>query len=118
VAVTERLRDCAPLLHDLVHVDQAEKAEVAQWMAHACTLQTRVCVRSHALPPLYSYSMTERERTWPPPPHDLVQVDHAVHAVSTQSTGHEALLQVRISWSCGQATPPKVACVRARVRDW
>jgi hypothetical protein len=34
VAVIERLRDCAPAPHDLVQVDHASKAEVAQWIGH------------------------------------------------------------------------------------
>jgi hypothetical protein len=37
--VTERLRDCAPVPHDLVQADQAEKAEVAQWTGHTPWLQ-------------------------------------------------------------------------------
>ena len=32
--------------------------------------------------------MTLRVRVWPPPPHELVQVDHAVHGA-----------ELRISWS-------------------
>jgi hypothetical protein len=32
--VTERLRDCAPVPHDLVQELQAPKAAVVQWIGH------------------------------------------------------------------------------------
>jgi hypothetical protein len=94
----ERERDCAPVPHDLVQVDQASNADVAQWMAHWCWLQTRVSSRVHSAPPKSSCATTVRVRDWPPPPHELVQVDHAVHVLGTQSTGHSTALQERNSW--------------------
>ena len=45
LAVMERLRFCEPVPHDLVHVDQAENAEVAQCTAQVCALQLRVSSR-------------------------------------------------------------------------
>ena len=39
--VTERLRDCAPVAQEAVHVDQAPKVETTQCAAHAWTLQLR-----------------------------------------------------------------------------
>jgi hypothetical protein len=36
---------CEPVPHDLVHVDQAENAEVAQCTAQVCALQLRVSSR-------------------------------------------------------------------------
>jgi hypothetical protein len=43
--VTERLRDCAPVPHDLVQVLQLENALVSQWTALACSEQGRVSSR-------------------------------------------------------------------------
>ena len=39
-----RLRDCEPVPHDLVQVDHAPKALVAQWIGHAPWLHA--CVSS------------------------------------------------------------------------
>ena len=44
-ATVARLRFCEPVPHDLVQVDQAPKAEVAQSTAHAAALQLRVSSR-------------------------------------------------------------------------
>jgi hypothetical protein len=75
VAVTERLRDCAPLPHDLVHVDQAPKAEVAQWIGHGPRLHACVsAVCGHATPPYFGATLV-RLRDWKPLAHDVVQVD-------------------------------------------
>jgi hypothetical protein len=116
VAVTERLRDCAPLPHDLVHVDQAPKAEVAQWIGHGLRLHACVsAVCAQALPPQDGCTLV-RLRDWTPPAHDLVQVEKPPKAGSTQSTGQQELLQLRASLACGHALPPNVGCVMARLR--
>jgi hypothetical protein len=39
--VTERLRFCAPVPHDLVQVVQAENADTEQCTAQVCSLQLR-----------------------------------------------------------------------------
>jgi len=44
-SVKVRLRDCLPLPHDLVQVDQAVKAPMVQSTAQAALLQTRVSWR-------------------------------------------------------------------------
>ena len=44
-AVKERLRFCEPVPHDLVQVDQAEKAPTLPSVAQACWLQLRVSAR-------------------------------------------------------------------------
>jgi hypothetical protein len=97
VAVTERLRDCAPLPHDLVHVDQAPKAEVAQWIghgpwSHACV--SAVC--GHTTPPYFGATLV-RLRDWKPLAHDVVQVDQTLKVPTPQFTGHIWVPHVRTS---------------------
>jgi hypothetical protein len=71
----ERLRDCAPLPHDLVHVDQAPKAEVAQWLGHGVPHVRASCsCMVHAAPPFVGWA-TSRARVCVPVPHVTVQVD-------------------------------------------
>ena len=116
MAVTERLRDCEPLPHDLVHVDQAPKAEVAQWIGHGPALHACVsAVCGHAAPPKSGATLV-RLRDWKPPPHDLVQVDQLLKVPGTQSTGHSCWLHARVSAECGHALPPKVGCALLRSR--
>jgi len=92
--VMVRLRDCAPVPHDLVQVVHALKALVAQWIGHGPLPQERVVMLAgHALPPCMG-AVRLRVRCWEPPPQDLV---HAVYGPSkfgtTQSTGHAWVLQ-------------------------
>ena len=95
--MTVRLRDCAPVPHDLVQVDQAEKAEVAQCTGHGPWLHAWVsAVCGHALPPSVGATLV-RLRFCEPVPHDLVQVDQAPKEPSTQSVAHGAALQLRVS---------------------
>jgi len=71
--VTVRLRDCAPVPHDLVHAVQAEKAEVSQWIGHGPPPHDLVSAEcGHAAPP-YLGGVRARLRCWKPPPHDLLQ---------------------------------------------
>ena len=63
--------------------------------------------------------MTERLRDCEPPvPHDLLHVDQALNAVTTQTTGHACSLQLRASRRLGHSTPPKLTSVTGlRVRS-
>ena len=108
--VTVRLRDCAPVPHDLVHVDQAPNADVAQWTGHGPWLHACVsAVWLQALPPLVGSAVMTRLRDCEPAPHEVLQVDQAEgNAGSSQSVGHPLLLQERASNACGQALPPLV----------
>ena len=116
--VTVRLRDCAPVPHDLVHVDQAPNADVAQWIGHGPWLHACVsAVWLQALPPLVGSAVMTRLRDCEPAPHEVLQVDQAEgNAGSMQSVGHALLLQERASCACGQALPPSMGSVRARLR--
>ena len=114
--MTVRLRLCEPVPHDLVHADQAEKAEVAQWTGHGPWLHTRVSAEcGHALPPNVG-STVARLRFCEPVPHDFVHVDHAPNAGTAQSTAHDCSLQARVSAECGHALPPSVGATVARLR--
>ena len=116
--VTVRLRDCAPVPHDLVHVDQAPNADVAQWIGHGPWLHACVsAVWLQALPPKVGSAITTRLRDCVPAPHDAVQVDQtAGNAGSTQSVGQAWPLQERASCACGQALPPSTGAAMARLR--
>ena len=92
-----RLRFCEPTPHDLVQVDQAPKEPSTQSTAHGAALQVRVSAEcGHALPPNVG-AMVARLRFFEPPPHDLVQVDHALNESTTQSVAQAASLQTRVS---------------------
>ena len=60
-----------------------------------------------------------RERDCEPPaPHDLVQVDQALNAVTTQCAGQLCTLQDCVSSVCGHAAPPlRTAVSMLRERD-
>jgi hypothetical protein len=92
-----RLRDCEPESHDLVQAVQAPKVPTSQSAAHAWVLQARVSAEcGHAAPPNVG-STVARLRFCEPVPHDLVQVDQAPKAGTTQSVAHAATLQLRVS---------------------
>jgi hypothetical protein len=61
-------------------------------MLHACV--SAEC--GQATPPLVG-STVARVRCCEPPLHDLLQVDQAPKAGTTQSTGHACVLQARVS---------------------
>jgi hypothetical protein len=69
-----RLRDCEPVPHDLVQVDQLlAKASYTQSSAHAWLLQLRASEAcGHASPPSVGAARV-RLRDCEPLPHDLVQ---------------------------------------------
>ena len=71
---TERVRDCEPVPHVLVHVVQAWKPLTTQLRAQACWLHARVSsVCAQLLPPKRG-CVQARLRFCEPPPHDLVHV--------------------------------------------
>ena len=106
--MTVRLRDCAPVPHDLVHVDQALNVDVAQWIGHGPMLHDCVsALCGHTLPP-NSAGVLVRERDCVPSLHVTVHTDQVFHKPSTQLTGQAKLLQERASAACGHALPPNV----------
>ena len=116
MAVTERLRDCEPPPHDWEHVDQAPKAEVAQWIGHVVLLQERASnLCGQALPPLVG-AVRARLRFCEPVAQVTVHVDHAENVPMTQSVAHACALQSRVSAECGHALPPNVGSVMERLR--
>ena len=99
--MTERVRRCVPVPQDLVHVVQAPKADTAQCTGHGPWLHACVsAVCGHALPPLRG-AVCVRVRCCEPAPHDVVHVDHAPNAPSTQSTAHACSLHARVSSKYG-----------------
>ena len=72
----------------------------------------------HALPPKCGACVT-RVRICKPVPHDTEQLPQlSDQAVALQSTGHCAVLQVRVSLACGHSAPPFAGCTRVRLRTW
>ena len=61
-------------------------------------MQLRVSAEcGHTLPPNVGKAFA-RLRCCEPPPHDLLHADHAPNAAATtQSAGHEPVLQLRVS---------------------
>ena len=87
-----------------------------QSAGHACVLQARVSAEcGHAVPP-FEGSTVARLRLCEPVPHDLVQVDQALKADTTQLTAHGCELHERTSELCGHAAPPNVGATCERLR--
>ena len=59
-----------------------------------------------------------RDRDCDPPPHELVQVVHALKALVWQWTGQGPWLHERVSAVCGHAVPPLRGSTTARPRRW
>jgi hypothetical protein len=117
--VTERLRDCEPVPHDLVQVVQAPKAEASQWIGHGPALQARVSALCGQAAPPSTGSTLVRERLWTPAPHVVLQALQADGKTpGTQSTGQACVLHDAASSRCGQALPPKRGSVFWRARVW
>ena len=111
-----RVRFCEPAPHDLVQLDHAVQVAMLQSAGHACVLQARVSVEcGHATPPDEG-STVARLRLCEPVPHDLVQVDQALKADTTQLTAHGCELHERASDSCGHVAPPNVGATCERLR--
>ena len=107
----DRLRDCAPPPHDLLHADQAQNTDTRQLSAHANELQLRASlIYGHSTPPNVTAVMMERERDCAPVPHDLVHVDQALYSDTAQSTGQGEVLHMRLSSRYGHAYPPWASC--------
>ena len=117
---TDRDRDCAPVPHEVVHVDHALKLDTTQCLTHGCALHANVsAVCGHGLPPKLLGCVTLRVRVLTPPPHDLEHVVLTPKLLTAQSTGQAWVLQARVSALWGHATPPcSTGCVTLRVRLW
>jgi hypothetical protein len=115
--VTERLRDCAPVPHDLVQVDQTPNADVAQWMGHGPLLHACVsAVWPQALPPNVGSATMTRLRDCEPAPHVVLHAPKSPKLGTSQSVGQSWALHVRTSSEAVQALPPKVGGVSVRLR--
>jgi hypothetical protein len=101
-----RLRDCAPVPHDLVQLVQAPKAEVAQCTGHEPCVHACVSVAcGHTVPPLVGCTNV-RERLWKPAPQDALHVPHAVQEPMTHGVAHVCTLQSLVSRFTGHTLPP------------
>ena len=96
-AVSERLRDCEPTPHDLVHVVHAPQEATTQLRGQACLLHWRVSAEcGQASPPLRGW-ISVRSRDWNPVPHDLVHEVQAFQDFTMQSLAHACELHGRVS---------------------
>ena len=111
-----RSRFWEPPLQELVQADHVLKAPTPQSVAQGAALQARVSAEcGHAAPPSVG-STVARLRLCEPVPHDLVQVDQALKADTTQLTAHGCELHERTSELCGHAAPPNVGATCERLR--
>lgn len=111
------VRDCEPLPQNWL---QGPKADQPPSIGHGPPPQARLCLLAgHAAPPCLG-AVRLRVRCWEPPPQDLVHVVYAPKFGTTQSTGHERVLQFcERDTSVGQALPPhELARAMVRVALW
>ena len=103
LTMTLRLRLCEPVLQEREHADHTLKPLTSQSTAHANALHERCSsLDGHTLPP-YNALLTVLRRNWMPPPQVFEHDDHEPNMLTTQSTGHECLLHLRVRTSAGQA---------------
>ena len=90
-------------------------AKVGAGVGHAAVAHTRSAVAGQDRPPWAACVSIVAVRDWVPPPH---VTEHVVHSfqVNEQSTGHGAVLQLRISLSGGHGWPPGL-CLRTTPRN-
>ena len=109
--VISRVRFCMPVPHECVHADHTVQPEVWQCSgqgprSHDADSETP----GQGLPPCWTATSMRRLRVrLPPVPHDSEHELHVDQLRTTQSTAHEALLQLCCSSSSGQPTP---SCAR------
>ena len=104
--MTLRDRDCEPVPHDLVHVVQALKADVSQWIGHGPSVHACVSlVCGHAAPPFTGATLV-RERDCTPAAHVVEHTVQLLKPPTWQSTAHACALHERVSALCGHAAPP------------
>mmetsp|Transcript_12482 Transcript_12482/g.44134 ORF Transcript_12482/g.44134 Transcript_12482/m.44134 type:complete len:320 (+) Transcript_12482:876-1835(+) len=63
----------------------------------------------HDTPPPLGWTVTLRMRSWKPPSHLAEQLDHPLHALVSQSSGHSSSEQGCVILRGGQAAPPSDA---------
>ena len=84
--------------HVTEHAPYEPQADIVQSTGHAAALQLRDSSRlGHTKPPCAARSMTERERTWVPPPQVLVHAVQRDQPPIWQWIGHGVLLQLSTS---------------------
>ena len=87
-------------------------AAVGLSVGHGSVLHARVSRKAeHGVPPKLGLVASDRKRACKPPPQVCVQRLQPPNAVSLQSTGQGAMLQVRDTASAGHALPPCCACL-------
>jgi hypothetical protein len=83
-------------------------------MAHVCVSLT--CIVEHVPP--HDGGVMERERVCEPPPHVVLQADHADQTPMLQSTGQQLKLHGCVCDVCDSLhEPPQTAAVMERERD-
>lgn len=93
-----RVRVCVPAPQVTEHADHGAHADCTQSSGHACALQFCSSVSiGQNWPPNEAGVVTVRERSSVPPPQDFEHGPNAVHADTTQSTGHGSVLHVLVS---------------------
>jgi hypothetical protein len=115
-AIKVRLRDCAPVPHDLVQEDQADQSPTLQSVGQLKVLHVDSSEAVGQLVPPLTGAVSARTRFIAPPSHDAEQADHAPHSAMTQSAGHAKMLQSCASSGCGHALPPPMPAVVSRLR--
>lgn len=122
--MTERVRVCVPPLpHVMLHEPHVDHWLITQSMAQVGNWQSWFSVRAaHGLPPNAGVRVMPRERVRVAAApdsglHVALQLPHAPHSPTSQSTGHEKPLQDRASSRCAHAPPPNCgSCSTLRVR--
>lgn len=116
----DRDRACTPPPHVYEHCVHVLHAETVQSTGQGPRSQACVSAMcAHEAPPCAAAPATLRARARVPAEHVVLQSLQLDHDASTQSTGHACTLQVLVSLTCGQGTPPCAAGVSiARERAW
>mmetsp|Transcript_20017 Transcript_20017/g.63761 ORF Transcript_20017/g.63761 Transcript_20017/m.63761 type:complete len:1124 (-) Transcript_20017:3855-7226(-) len=113
-------RICMPPPHLALHEDQADQAETVHGVGgQACMLHSCTCRSTgHAAPPCSAGVSTSRVRACTPPPHGALQLPHAPHSPTSQSTAHGCSLHTCSSSVVGHSLPPSLGRTStSRVRD-
>ena len=94
-----RERDCDPVLHSAVQVDQTVGSDKAQSVGHGTSLHALPLLRApHCTPQALGAAEMERLDNCHPPPHVLLHASVS-QGVSTQSRGvHSHFVPSTVEW--------------------
>ena len=119
-SATVRLRYCDPPPHSREQLENADQLDTLHGLEQLLwSLHTRVSVKApHGLPAPMALRTTLRLRFCSPPRHCLVQLSKGPHSDTTHDSLHIVLGHARVSFSTGQAVPPRLAAnLMARARN-